>query len=750
MLTRPELKSCYRIEALDENHVLLLAERQNHQLSGAAFGALVPLLDGSRDVAEIVSAAGKRVSAAEIYYSLQRLEELGVVREGCGVPPGPATAFWDSLGADVEVASRSARQAKVELSAIHGVSTHPLASALAALGVAIAEEADLLIVLVDDYLQPALAGINKQQLRDKKPWLLAKTVGTTVWIGPFLIPGATGCWECLAQRLRGNRHIESYIELRKGGSRPLSVSLSALPSTELTAAGLLATEVVKWLAQAPGCLEGVLVTWDLIDLTSHRHSLVRRPQCPTCGEGEAWTKRAPRPVRLESRGKSFTTDGGHRGASPVEILKRYEHHVSPLLGVVRELRRASHVDHRVAPVYTADHNRAREGGDTLRFFHANFRAVSGGKGKTDAQARASAFCEAVERYSADFQGDEVRLRGSYRALGDAAIHPNACMGFSAAQYAGRDEWNAAHGQVFQWIPLPFDEQCEIEWTPLWSLSESRFKYLPTAYCYFNYPLPLERRFCRSDSNGNAAGGSLEEAILQGFMELVERDSVALWWYNRVTRPGVDLDSFEEPYFREWSLYCRSLQRESWVLDITADFGIPSFAAVTRRTDGPPEDITLGFGAHSDARIGILRALTEANQFLPIVLPRHANPSAPYPLCEEAVLNWLRTSTLSGCPFLAPAPGALRRAEDYTLRQYDDFKDEVEACVALAAERGLETLVLDQTRPDIGLPVVKVVVPGLRHFWARFGPGRLYDVPVALGWQPVRSTEAELNPVPVFF
>ena len=66
-----------------------------------------------------------------------------------------------------------------------------------------------------------------------------------------------------------------------------------------------------------------------------------------------------------------------------------------------------------------------------------------------------------------------------------------------------------------------------------------------------------------------------------------------------------------------------------------------------------------------------------------------------------------------------------------------------------AAKGLEMLVLDQTRADVGLPVVKVIVPGLRHFWARFAPGRLYDVPVQLGWldQPLRETE--FNPIPMF-
>jgi len=59
------------------------------------------------------------------------------------------------------------------------------------------------------------------------------------------------------------------------------------------------------------------------------------------------------------------------------------------------------------------------------------------------------------------------------------------------------------------------------------------------------------------------------------------------------------------------------------------------------------------------------------------------------------------------------------------------------------------LVLDQTRPEIGLPVVKVIVPGLRHFWTRFAPGRLYDAPVRLGWLERPLAETDLNPIPMF-
>jgi len=52
-----------------------------------------------------------------------------------------------------------------------------------------------------------------------------------------------------------------------------------------------------------------------------------------------------------------------------------------------------------------------------------------------------------------------------------------------------------------------------------------------------------------------------------------------------------------------------------------------------------------------------------------------------------------------------------------------------------------------TAPDVGMPVVKVMVPGMRHFWPRYAPGRLYDVPVSMGWLTEPLTEAQLNQTP---
>jgi ribosomal protein S12 methylthiotransferase accessory factor len=157
---------------------------------------------------------------------------------------------------------------------------------------------------------------------------------------------------------------------------------------------------------------------------------------------------------------------------------------------------------------------------------------------------------------------------------------------------------------------------------------------------------------------------------------------------------------------------------------------------------------MGFGAHLDARIAINRAVTEMNQFIPAVLNVDDKGDSSYLFDDPEAIQWWQTATIANQPYLLPSGSALR-IEQLPACQHTNLKVQLEQCLATATRLGLEVLVLDQTRPDIGLPVVKVIVPGLRHFWARFAPGRLYDVPVQLGWLPATKTEAELNPIPMF-
>ena len=89
--------------------------------------------------------------------------------------------------------------------------------------------------------------------------------------------------------------------------------------------------------------------------------------------------------------------------------------------------------------------------------------------------------------------------------------------------------------------------------------------------------------------------------------------------------------------------------------------------------------------------------------------------------------------------------AVKTCGDYARLDSGDLREDLNTCVELAAKRGVETLALDQTRSDAGMRVVKVIVPGMRPWWARFAPGRLYDVPVEMGWQGAPLSEELLNP-----
>ena len=170
---------------------------------------------------------------------------------------------------------------------------------------------------------------------------------------------------------------------------------------------------------------------------------------------------------------------------------------------------------------------------------------SGGRGVTEGEARASALGEAVERYCGTRQGDEPTVRGSLREFGRQALHPNACLLFDERQYRDRDRWNAGCARFHQ-MPDRFDETAVIDWTPVWSLRTGEPRLLPTSMLYYHPRAEREPGGLGADSNGNAAGASLEDAIVRGFLELVERDAVALWWYNRIRQPGVCLRSFEDP------------------------------------------------------------------------------------------------------------------------------------------------------------------------------------------------------------
>jgi ribosomal protein S12 methylthiotransferase accessory factor len=148
----------------------------------------------------------------------------------------------------------------------------------------------------------------------------------------------------------------------------------------------------------------------------------------------------------------------------------------------------------------------------------------------------------------NWQGIESHRRATLAEIGEAALHPVSLLGYSDRQYETREAWNKAHDDL-NWVAGRFDAEQPIDWSPAWSLSAERTRWLPTRFCYIGYGDDSGHNFCRADSNGCAAGATLEEAILQGFFELVERDACALWWYNRLRRPASTSPASRSPSSR---------------------------------------------------------------------------------------------------------------------------------------------------------------------------------------------------------
>lgn len=774
-MERPRLKAHYTAEVVDGSKVFLLAEDGNFLIQGTAAVRVLPYLDGRHSTVDIATALAGVVPLPELFLALRKFEIAGHLADGRPDLPDGVLAYWDALGADPATSTARHAACRPAVYALGDVDPAPVLTAMAGAGVpatlvddplgnrggevtghATAVHATPVVVLVDDYLHPDLAALNAALLAGRRRWLIAKPAGMELWCGPAFDPAATGCWACLAQRVSANRQVEQYVLGKRGsldGAWSLRYPTTVAGPTLL--GGLLAQELVGMAAGAgPSAarLVGTLVTLDTRNLETAEHTLVRQPQCPACGDPTLVTGRPAKVFLNGAQQAEFTVEGGYRVEPPARTYERLKHHVSPILGAVSSLTRHEGPDNGVTHSYSAGHNFAMVG-DSMALLRRNLRGQSGGKGRTDLQARVSALCEAIERYSGVWRGDEPVTRSSYAALAaGTAVHPEELLLFSDAQRAARgDGWNADPANRLHLVPDPLPDDLPIDWSTAWSLACERERLVPSAYAWFGHP-DLDRCFfCYGDSNGNAAGNTIEEAILQGFCELVERDAVAIWWYNRLPCPEFDLDTLDDPYIEVLRRFYAGMDRSLHVLDISTDLPVPVFAAVSRRTGHAVEDILVGFGSHLDPAIAVNRALSEVNQFLPAVERRDENGNTIYLEDDVATLAWWREATMAEEPWLLPAPGTRARSlPDYPRPPVTDLAAAVRQCVRSARDAGLDVLVLDQTRPDLALPVVKVMVPGLRHFWRRLGPGRLYDVPVRTGRLAAPRAEAEMNPRSVFF
>jgi bacteriocin biosynthesis cyclodehydratase domain-containing protein len=742
----PRLRADYSpvpLSGPNGRYLLLLGEGRTLHFESRVEIETILHLDGTARAADLVASLGARLGPMAVASALTKMGRLGLLADGPQIVPDAAAATWDARGVDPARAEDWLRDGRVLLVSSGGAEVadaDQTAAMLSNMGPsveradhddphlrqALADRDRLIVAAPYSMLDPWLGRLNGLCLELGRDWSIVRPHGLVLLIGPHLVPRRTGCWQCLCERWRANEQVENFVELVNPGSPRLVAARADSRPARVAALALLCAELPGvhqrgWSER----ISGRVVALDTRDLSTTSHELIRQPQCHACGDRAALGGRH-----------------GIQNARPVN-LDRY---VSPYLGIVSRLvpldADAS------SPVHTYSASHAFICGADPDNLRTNLRGLSGGKGRNAEQARIAAVAEAIERTCGLWSPDHLTRRGTFDELRvRGGMHPRDLQLFSAAQYAEREAANRT-ALAYHRVPAPLADDTPIDWTPARSITHERQRWLPSAYCWYGHP---EIEVSAADSNGCAAGTSVDDAIVRGFTELVERDSAALWWYHRSRLAGVDLATFHDPWIdRVAEHYDHDLDRSMWVLDMTADLGLPAYVAISEHRSRPAADVIFGFGCGLSAAEGVTRALAELNQFLPMVA-RFDGRRTRYGLASAAALTWFTEVRVCGEPWLAPDPDQ----EPTTASTYPDYSpgsaaDRLRRCLAIAVGHGLEVITLEQSRPDIEVAVVRTVVPGLRHFWRRLGAGRLWTVPAALGRRPLAPDEKATNPHDIFF
>ena len=740
MNSKIAIRADFKVHFGDQNNVVFYSEDQHFLLQNAIFVEIV------RQVKQSV------VSPNEIINNLSSLFPSSSVRKALDMMMGKfliesniknfsetTIAFWYAHGIGPTILEIQQEKIALRIKKFGDVNQESLDSltqALNNLGFRTDENGDFTVVVLENYLGHDHNDF-KELIRDQKNWLPVRTRGNKFWIGPIFCAESTFCWKCLERSLKENLRVQ--VDLFGSASENLGKpSNSYIKANEEMAFNLCGLQIAKWLANPTDHqLINHIFTFDGLKLAGdlHRVGLVF---CKDCQE----LKNENSYHQLKDSDKKIKDSSGSRSASyeeTIEVLKVIE---SPITGIIPTLK-SFEVNGTWVVCANQNFPLVSEKGE---FEEKSLRIpnVVVGKGGSKIQAKIGCYAEAVERYNSTYSNQSC-VYSTQEKLDRRAYSPDELLLFSKKQYAIRDEINRNVGH-FNFIPRQYDGSA-INWSRLSSLSGDDFVYMPTSYCYMNYHNQAEVAMCPGDSNGNASGNSIEEALVYALLELIERDAVAIWWYNRVEYPSIDITSVSDPQILKLVRKHLENGRNAYLLDITTDLRIPTFAAISVDCDG--NRIYFGTASNLDPTVAMTRAFLELNQIMTREMVDKNFTFSKFQGNERDLAKWIANENIGTHPHLQDSKKISFDLNKYQIFASDNFKEEILFLDALLKKNHLHCYWCNLSNLNIPFYTVKVVVPGLRHFWRRLAPGRLYEVPVKMGLQTNIISEGDLNPISYF-
>ncbi|MEM8854755.1 MAG: YcaO-like family protein [Pseudomonadota bacterium] len=354
--------------------------------------------------------------------------------------------------------------------------------------------------------------------------------------------------------------------------------------------------------------------------------------------------------------------------------------------------------------------------------------AAAGRGLDRESAEIAAQCEAVERVCLISQGASDPRLSTLEALDKPPIEAKLLWKFSASQMHN-------HSANMQSIArLGCGWRVDKRWLHGRHWLNGSSVALPATATLFHEERFLGLPPILSSSSGAAVRDTPERAADHAVMELMERDGVAIWWYNKLVPARLSAARSAAALPQPLGTWLGERQRLIWHLALPSDLPVPTVVALSAVPDGTQPAIGAAAALHIDdaitsATLEMLQceiALTHMRQ-----AQAADDPPAPPPL-----LTWSDDTNALTTAYLAGTAG-----------DPVDADTDMGTLKRVLTERGIDIYIADLTLPAFGAPVVRAVSPQLRDWLPRFAPGRLYDVPVALGLRGSAMDEADLNPVP---
>ena len=302
-----------------------------------------------------------------------------------------------------------------------------------------------------------------------------------------------------------------------------------------------------------------------------------------------------------------------------------------------------------------------------------------GKGPTSEQSEASALMEMVERFShANFPRPESYRRGTVHDVEGETL-PFEHFFQVPDRYARVSE---EHKEAF--AALPFS------WVPAYSLAQHR-----------DFLIPYEWFADIQGTNGLSAGNTVEETILQGLCEVVERHVCARVNVARQPLPTIDLHTVRDPVAKDLLGKFFRNRIELVCKDFSLDTGIPTIGGIAfDPATYPNSEIVYCAGTATHPEKALIRVLTEIQQM--------AVDYFRQDYYEGGILPKFRHQRECEYLFDESEPVSIQTLPDVSS---DDLLEEIKNCTAALQRSGFEPLVINISHPVLQIPAVFVMMVG---------------------------------------